>query len=217
MKFGFIAHARGVGELRELFLLRHTISLIPFKSNSVIMSRALEEGLVKDIYTYRKVYSPQQTGCSGRVFCVFLTPEQLLENQTRAVELVGEACRQAERWGADIVGLGAMTAVIGSRGKEVEANSPVPVTTGNSLTVYSSLKAFKEIARKLEIDISEHKIVIVGFPGSITLAIAKSLLKEGLNLVLVSRRKTRFLQRFLSQLDVRAGGGWKLPVIFRML
>ncbi len=207
MKFGFIAHARGVGELRRLFLLRHNVSLIPFKSSKVIMSRSLEEGLVKDIYTYRKVYSPQQTGCSGKVFCVFLTPEQLLGNQTRAVELVVEACCQAERWGAEIVGLGAMTAVIGSRGKEINAHSPVPATTGNSLTVYSSLKAFKEIVRKLEIDVSEHKIVIVGFPGSITLAIAKSLLKEGLNLVLVSRRQTRFLQRFLSHLDVTAGRG----------
>lgn len=187
-------------------MLRHTISLIPFKSSKVIMSRSLEEGLVKDIYTYRKVYSPQQTGCSGKVFCVFLTPEQLLGNQTRAVELVVEACCQAERWGAEIVGLGAMTAVIGSRGKEINAHSPVPATTGNSLTVYSSLKAFKEIVRKLEIDVSEHKIVIVGFPGSITLAIAKSLLKEGLNLVLVSRRQTSFLQRFLSHLDVTAGG-----------
>lgn len=207
MKFGFIAHARGVGELRKLFLLRHNISLIPFKSSKVIMSKSLEEGLVKDVYTYRKVYSPQQTGCSGKVFCVFLTPEQLLGNQTRAVELVVEACCLAEMWGAEIVGLGAMTAVIGSRGKEINANSPIPVTTGNSLTVYSSLKAFKEIVRKLEIDISEHKIVIVGFPGSITLAIAKSLLKEGFNLVLVSRRQTRFLQRFLSHLDVATGGG----------
>jgi len=206
MKFGFIAHARGVGELRKLFLLRHAISLIPFKSSKVILSRSLEEGLVKDVYTYRKVYSPQQTSCNGKVFCVFLTPEQLLGNQTRAVELVVEACCQAERWGAEIVGLGAMTAVIGSRGKEINAHSPVPATTGNSLTVYSSLKAFKEIVRKLEIDLSEHKIVIVGFPGSITLAIAKSLLKEGLNLVLVSRRQTRFLQRFLSHLDVTAGG-----------
>jgi predicted amino acid dehydrogenase len=205
MKFGFIAHARGAGELRKLFLLRHTISLIPFKSSKVILSRSLEEGLVKDVYTYRKVYSAQQTDCSGKVFCVFLTPEQLLGNQTRAVELVVEACCQAERWGAEIVGLGAMTAVIGSRGKEINAHSPVPATTGNSLTVYSSLKAFKEIVRKLEIDLSEHKIVIVGFPGSITLAIAKSLLKEGLNLVLVSRRHTRFLQRFLSHLDTTGG------------
>lgn len=201
MKFGFVAHARGVGELRKLFLLRCNISLLPFKSSEAIMSRSLEDGLVKDVYTYRKVYSPQKMSCSGKVFCVFLTPEQLLENQTRAVELVAEACCQAEKWGAEIVGLGAMTAVIGSRGKEVNANSPVPVTTGNSLTVYSSLKAFHEMVKKLEIDLSRQKIVIVGFPGSIALAITRFLLKEGLKLVLVSRRQTRFVQRFLSELD----------------
>ena len=201
MKFGFIAHARGVGELRAVFLLRHGISSIPFRSGEVVKSRSLEEGLIGDIFTYRKIYSPQQISCSGKVFCVYLTPEQLLENQTRAVDLVVNACCQAKEWGAEIIGLGAMTAVIGSRGREINENSPAPVTTGNSLTVYSSLRAFEEIVKKLEIDIYEQKIVVVGFPGSIALTITRALLKEGVKLVLVSRRQTRFLQRFLSDLD----------------
>ena len=202
MKFGFIAHARGVGELRKAFLLRHDVSSIPFRSSEAIKSRSLEEGLIRDVYTYRKIYSNRHVDCSGRTFCIFLTPEQLLENQARAVDLVVEACCQANEWGAEIVGLGAMTAVVGSRGKEINANSPVPVTTGNSLTVYSSLKTFKEVVKKLEIDVYEQKIVLVGFPGSITLALAKTLLKEELRLVLVSRRQTRFLKRFLSDIDV---------------
>jgi len=201
MKFGFIAHAREVGELRKAFLLRHNISLIPFKSNEVIKSKSLEEGLIKDMFTYRKVYSPQHASCSGKVFCIFLTPEQLLENQARAVDLVVEACCQAEKWGAEIVGLGAMTAVVGSRGREIKAHSPVPVTTGNSLTVYSSLKAFQEVVRRLEIELYQQKVVIVGFPGSIALAITQALLKDGLKLVLVGRRQTRFFKRFLSELD----------------
>ncbi len=201
MKFGFIAHARWISELRTIFFYRHDISTIPFKSNKVIAEKALETGLIKDIFTYRKVLSSQQVCCSGKVFCVFLTPEQLLENQERAVDLVVEACSQAKEWGAEIVGLGAMTAVIGSRGRETNAQSPVPVTTGNSLTVYSSLKAFEEMVKKLEVDIRRQKIVIVGFPGSIALAITQALLEEGLSLILVGRRKTQFLNRFLSELD----------------
>jgi putrescine aminotransferase len=201
MKFGFIAHARWTSELRKIFLLRHDVSLIPFKSDKTIEAKSLEAGLIKDIYTYPKVISSSDTTCSGKVFCVFLTPEQLLGNQERAVELVVEACSQAKEWGAEVVGLGAMTAVIGSRGRETNAQSPVPVTTGNSLTVYSSLKAFKEIVQKLEIDIHRQKIVIVGFPGSIALAITRALLEEGASLVLVSRRKTAFLKRFMEDLD----------------
>lgn len=201
MKFGFIAHARGIGELRKAFLLRHKISSIPFRSSEVIKSKSLKEGLIRDMFTYRKIYSPQNMSCSGKAFCIFLTPEQILENQSRAVELVVEACCQAEQWGAEIVGLGAMTAVVGSRGKEINAKSPIPVTTGNSLTVYSSFKTFQEIVKKLEIDVNRQKVVIVGFPGSIALALTRILLKEGLKLVLVSRRKTRFFERFLSELD----------------
>jgi predicted amino acid dehydrogenase len=201
MKFGFIAHARWASELRKIFLLRHDVSLIPFKSRKTILAKSLEIGLIKDIFTYRKVSSLQHMSCSGKVFCVFLTPEQLLGNQVRAVELVVEACRQAQQWGAEIVGLGAMTAVIGSRGKEINEHSPIPVTTGNSLTVYSSLKAFHEIVKKLEIDIHKQKVVMVGFPGSITLAITRALMEEGISLIVVGRRNTPFVKSFMSDLD----------------
>lgn len=204
MKFGFIAHARWASELRKIFLLRHDVSLIPFKSRKTILAKALEAGLIKDIFTYRKVSSPRQVSCSGKVFCVFLTPEQLLENQVRAVELVAEACTQAQKWGAEIVGLGAMTAVIGSRGREINERSPIPVTTGNSLTVYSSLKAFHELAKKLEIDIHRQKVVMVGFPGSIILALTRALLQEGISLVVVARSKNQFSERFMSDLDAEA-------------
>ena len=204
MKFGFIAHARRASELRKAFLLRHDVSLIPFLPEGKIVSKALEVGLIKDIFTYRQVCSAQHEKCSGKIFCVFLTAEQLLTNQERAVELVVEACRQAKEWGAEIVGLGAMTAVVGSRGKEINQHSPVPVTTGNSLTVYSSLRAYRDIVKKLGIDIHRQKIVIVGFPGSIGLAIARLLIQEGVNLLLVSRGKTPFIERFLSNLDEEA-------------
>ena len=204
MKFGFIAHARKASELRKAFLLRHDVSLIPFMPEGKIVSKALEVGLIKDIFTYRQVCSAQHEKCSGKIFCVFLTAEQLLTNQERAVELVVEACRQAKEWGAEIVGLGAMTAVVGSRGKEINQHSPVPVTTGNSLTVYSSLRAYRDIVKKLGIDIHRQKIVIVGFPGSIGLAIARLLIQEGVNLLLVSRGKTPFIERFLSNLDEEA-------------
>jgi len=204
MKFGFIAHARKASELRKAFLLRHDVSLIPFMPEGKIVSKALEVGLIKDIFTYRQVCSAQHEKCSGKIFCVFLTAEQLLTNQERAVELVIEACRQAKEWGAEIVGLGAMTAVVGSRGKEINQHSPVPVTTGNSLTVYSSLRAYRDIVKKLGIDIHRQKIVIVGFPGSIGLAIARLLIQEGVNLLLVSRGKTPFIERFLSNLDEEA-------------
>jgi putrescine aminotransferase len=204
MKFGFIAHARRASELRKAFLLRHDVSVIPFMPEGKIVSKALEVGLIKDIFTYRQVCSAQHEKCSGKIFCVFLTAEQLLTNQERAVELVVEACRQAKEWGAEIVGLGAMTAVVGSRGKEINQHSPVPVTTGNSLTVYSSLRAFRDMVKKLGIDIHRQKIVIVGFPGSIGLAIARLLIQEGVRLLLVSRGKTPFIERFLASLDEEA-------------
>ena len=66
MKFGFIAHARWTSELRKIFLLRHDVSLIPFKSDKTIEAKSLEAGLIKDIYAYPKVLSSQDTTCSGK-------------------------------------------------------------------------------------------------------------------------------------------------------
>jgi len=59
--------------------------------------------------------------------------------------------------------------------------------------------------KKLGIDIHRQKIVIVGFPGSIGLAIARLLIQEGVHLILVSRGKTTpFIDRFLASLDEEA-------------
>jgi len=201
MKFGFINHAREVGELRKAFLLRHNISTIPFRSSSIVRKKGLEKGLIEDMFTYRKICSSQGTNCSGRVFTIFLTPEQLLENQARAVDLVVQACRQAKEWGAEVVGLGTMTAVVGSRGEEVNAQSPIPATTGNSLTVYTTLKELQEVVDRLQIDLYRQKVVVVGFPGSIALAVTRALLNDGLKLIAVGRSNTHFTQRFLADLD----------------
>ena len=55
--------------------------------------------------------------------------------------------------------------------------------------------------QRLEVDPARHKVAIVGFPGSITLVIAKVLHERGIDLVLVSRRQTAFLKRFIASID----------------
>jgi len=199
IRFGFIAHPRSLSELKKL-VWRHVLPILPFGTEDFIKSQCLKKKVVKPIYTFPTLVSHKNIPCRGRVYCIFLLPDQILNLQSTAVNLVEVACHQAEEWGAQVVGLGGLTGAIGSRGKEISEKVTVPITTGNSLTVYSTLATFERVQRELDLDLSSEKIVIVGFPGSISLAIARILARRGFNLILVSRRKTPFLDRFVSEL-----------------
>ncbi len=208
-KFGFIVHCRNMKELR-LVTARYRFaphrSLLP---EQMLKDYCLKKGFVEDIFTFKRVVSDTQITCQGKAYCLLMTPEQLIENQAYATELVIKASHMAEQWGARMVGLGAICAVIGARGVEVADNCTSAVTTGNSLTAYTSLKTYDKIMERLGADPTRHKVALVGFPGSITLVIAKMLHERGIDLVLVSRRKTSFLKKFT---DSISGGNGKVEI-----
>ncbi|MDY6861370.1 MAG: hypothetical protein SV062_00100 [Thermodesulfobacteriota bacterium] len=199
MKFAFIAHPRNIFELRaSLFKFRYSFfSLLP---RNRMMSFCLDKKFVENSFNYDLIISERGASCEGKIYLVLLTPEQFINNQQKAVEMIEKACDMANGWGAGIIGLGALAAVVGSRGQEVENYSTIPVTTGNSLTVYSSVKTFDRVVKKLEIDPKKEKVLLIGFPGSIILTLTKILAERGINLRIFSRRKTSYLNKFLTEL-----------------
>ncbi|MCU0564705.1 MAG: hypothetical protein MUE48_12315, partial [Desulfobacterales bacterium] len=72
----------------------------------------------------------------GLIYALGATPRQML---TRPPEFtyarLGAAVRDAAQRGAKIAGLGAFTKVVGDAGVTVAKRAPIPVTTGNSLTI----------------------------------------------------------------------------------
>ncbi len=163
--------------------------------------RCLERGLIKEYFFFKNIDSKDGKSCSGKVFCIYLSPEQFLEHQGRALELMERASNDLKDWGAEVIGLGGLTGVAGSRGKELNDKISIPVTSGNSFTIYSSIKALERIIRVVGADLRDQRIVVIGFPGSIALAIAEILAKKGANLLLVSKRQTSFLKQFLSSIN----------------
>ncbi len=198
-KFGFIVHCRKTSELRYV-LAKYSLSPFALFPEKLLKKRCLGSPYIEDIFTFRKVVSDKGAECMGKAFCIVQSPEQLLEDQTMSTELVKRACRMAQDWGAEMIGLGALCAVVGARGVEAAQSCSAAVTTGNSLTVYATIVCFEKIMEQLQTDPHSHKIVIVGFPGSIGLAITRILSSRGFNLVVVSRQNTRFLNRFLENM-----------------
>jgi predicted amino acid dehydrogenase len=97
--------------------------------------------------------------------------------------------------GAEVAGLGAFTAVVGDGGVTVDERSPIPVTTGNSLTIGAGIQSFFRAAQEMEIDPGESTAVVVGATGSIGSACARLIGPKLKHVILVARNETR-LRKF---------------------
>ncbi|MHB8179015.1 MAG: NAD(P)H-binding protein [Vulcanimicrobiaceae bacterium] len=97
--------------------------------------------------------------------------------------------------GAQIAGLGAFTGVVGDGGVTVAQRSPIPVTTGNSLTIAAGIASLFRGAQEMDIDVASATAVIIGATGSIGSACAKLIAPKVRHLILVARNETR-LRKF---------------------
>jgi fatty aldehyde-generating acyl-ACP reductase len=110
--------------------------------------------------------------------------EEVYKRIVRAIEIGAEL-------GAQIAGLGAFTGVVGDGGVTVAERSPIPVTTGNSLTIASGIHSLFRGAREMEIDPSDATVAIVGATGSIGSASVRLVAPKVKHVILVARNATR--------------------------
>jgi predicted amino acid dehydrogenase len=124
----------------------------------------------------------------GLIYALGATPRQML---TRAPEFtyrrLDQAVKDAAGRGAKIVGLGAFTKVVGDAGVTVAKRAPIPVTTGNSLTIAATLETAKLTAKRMGWrDLARGKAMIVGATGSIGSVCSRLLAAAVKDVVLVS-------------------------------
>ena len=76
----------------------------------------------------------------GIIYAVPDTPEKLLEADTSTIyKKLVDLSYKAREDGANIIGTWAYTKIVGDAGVTVARRSPIPVTTGNSLSAASTL------------------------------------------------------------------------------
>ncbi|PWU20471.1 MAG: dehydrogenase [Bdellovibrio sp.] len=149
----------------------------------------------------------QKTGepISGILYSLPATPRMLREQAAEVTyKKIEKICYDAQGRGAKIIGLGAYTKVIGDQGATIHQLSPIPVTTGNSLSASATLWALKEAVRKMGFlkfkpnsKIVEGTAMVIGATGSIGSVSAKLLALAFARVVLVAPRLERLqdLQR----------------------
>jgi len=124
----------------------------------------------------------------GLVYALGATPRQMLTRQPEfTYRRLDAAVRDAARRGAKIAGLGAFTKVVGDAGVTVAQRAPIPVTTGNSLTIAATLETAKLTAIRMGWpSLARGKAMIVGATGSIGSVCSRLLAAAVKDVVLVS-------------------------------
>lgn len=85
----------------------------------------------------------------------------------KAYAKIARTAELGQRLGAEIVGLGAFTSVIGDAGYTLSQRLDVPLTTGNSYTIAVVLETLQAAAQQVGIDIRQATIGILGATGAI--------------------------------------------------
>jgi fatty aldehyde-generating acyl-ACP reductase len=117
------------------------------------------------------------------------TPQRMLELPERVVyRKIIQTGRMAEKLGAQILGLGAYTSVVGDAGISVAKALDVPVTTGDAYTIAIAVESVREAARMLGIDLPNAIAAVVGATGAIGRVCAQLLSLDVAELYLIGRR-----------------------------
>jgi len=137
----------------------------------------------------------------GWLITVGGTPKEMLAHQPEfTYSRLLDAAELSRRLGAQIMGLGAFTKVVGDAGVTVAKQAKLPVTTGNSYSASGALWAASEAVRRLGIaDVDDDgvlhgKAMVVGASGAIGSACARLLALACDELWLVSPETAKLLQ-----------------------
>ncbi len=133
-----------------------------------------------------------------------LTPKRMLELPERTVyRKIIQTGRLAEKLGAQILGLGAFTSVVGDAGVTIANALDVPVTTGDSYTVTIAVDAIREAAQVMAIPLGTATAAVVGATGAIGQVCAELLAGDVERLYLIGRRQAA-LEELRDRLGRRA-------------
>lgn len=171
-----------------------------------ILSKIIPMGFLEKALSYLPGYllgtienitsSHTQKQTNGLIYCLTITPRMFKKMDPKLIyEKVLGIIDKANARGAKIIGLGAYIKIVGDAGLTINELSPLPVTTGNSLTIGTVLWHLENAVQKIQLvtyddkkNIYDGTAMIIGATGSIGTACSKMLSKNYKRICLVSPR-----------------------------
>ena len=128
------------------------------------------------------------TTVAGDFILIAHTAEQLKAMSAKdALGVLREGLELAKQRGAGIVGLGAYTSVVSGGGQSL-ADAGIPLTSGNSYTVVSSIDALDTAVRQAKNDWEALSACVWGATGAIGSSMAALLTERVSRLILIGNR-----------------------------
>ncbi|HQY46011.1 MAG TPA: hypothetical protein PLE38_03630 [Usitatibacteraceae bacterium] len=148
------------------------------------------------------IKSPTGVEAEGWLISVGGTPKEIMSHSPEfTYRRLLEAARVARSLGAQIMGLGAFTKVVGDAGLTVARRASLPITTGNSYSASGALWAAHDAMRRLGLvppaakdgQRLKFKAMVVGATGSIGSVCARLLAMVAEEVYLVSPETAKLL------------------------
>ncbi len=195
-RFAFVIHPLSQDFIRKGFP-------IPKSTPQFIMDRVETLAAHMPPMVYCKmdnIISPTGAEAEGWLITVGGTPREMLARSPEfTYRRLLHAARIAEKMGAQIMGLGAFTKVVGDAGITVARRSRLPITTGNSYSASGALWAAADAMRRMGlVSINPHskkvaaKTMVIGASGSIG-SVSARLLAMAFEEVVIAGRDMRKL------------------------
>ncbi|WP_336365471.1 dehydrogenase [Marinobacter sp. C2H3] len=198
-RFAFVIHPLS----QEYLAKTHPLDWIAEISPRPIMNLVEKAVAYTPPFVYSKVAgirSPTGDEAEGWLITVGGTPHEIMAHRPEfTYERLLAAARLARTLGAQIMGLGAFTKVVGDAGVTVARRAPLPITTGNSYSASGALWAAHEAARRIgRVRIGDSgrlagNAMVVGATGAIGSVCARLLAKAVENLYLASPEPAKLL------------------------
>jgi len=179
-----------------------------------LLGRVLNERQIDFFSTFfPPVYISEITGITSQatgkeikgwfIACPY-TPRRMMELPEGTVyRKIIQTGRLAEKLGAQMLGLGAFTSVVGDAGVTIAKELDVPVTTGDSYTVTVAVDSIREAAKVMDIPLKTATAAVVGATGAIGQVCAELLADDVERLYLIGRRQDK-LEELRDRLKVHA-------------
>ncbi|MFO1414358.1 MAG: dehydrogenase [Burkholderiales bacterium] len=199
-RFAFVIHPLS----QEYFKNVKPIELLSHVSPPAFMDTVEKVMAYAPPFVYSKVSgirSPTGVECEGWLISVGGTPKEIMSHRPEfTYRRLLDAARMAKRLGAQIMGLGAFTKVVGDAGLTVARRAPLPITTGNSYSASGALWAAHDAMLRLGLvaepakgQKGKFKAMVVGATGSIGSVCARLLAMVAEEVYLVSPETAKLL------------------------
>ena len=199
-RFAFVIHPLS----QEYFKVVQPIDLLSRVSPPVFMDTLEKIMAYAPPFVYSRVTgikSPTGAEAEGWLISVGGTPKEIMSHSPEfTYSRLLDAAAMAKRLGAQIMGLGAFTKVVGDAGLTVAKRAPLPITTGNSYSASGALWAAHDALLRMRLmpapkgkEKVKFKAMVVGATGSIGAACSRLLVRAAEEVYLVSPETAKLL------------------------